>query len=54
MVKKKIFEKLRFHDGDTPMLGTDPDVVISITLSNLRGVIVRGCINAINKYKIKS
>ncbi|MCK4621669.1 MAG: hypothetical protein KAT62_05570 [Desulfuromonadales bacterium] len=41
-----------FHDGDTPILGTDPDVIISIKLSELRNIIVRGCIEAIKSYEL--
>ena len=36
-----------FHDGQMPMLNTDPDVISHITFSQLRSIIVRGCINAI-------
>lgn len=40
-----------FHDGKTPMLNTDPDVIVNIRLSDLRTILVRGCINAITTYK---
>lgn len=40
----------QFHDGKTPMLNGDPDVIVSITLHELRDIVVRGCIRAINTY----
>ena len=36
-----------FHDGQTPMLNTDPDVTAHIIFIDLRSIIVRGCINAV-------
>ncbi len=36
-----------FHDGQISMLNTDPDVISHITFGQLRSIIVRGCINAI-------
>ena len=36
-----------FHDGYTPMLNTDPDVISHITLDRFRAIVVRGGINAI-------
>jgi hypothetical protein len=36
-----------FHDGQTPMLNTDPDVTAYITFGDFRSVVVRGCINAV-------
>jgi hypothetical protein len=38
-----------FHDGTTPMVNVDPDVIANIRLIDLRNVIVRGCINAITE-----
>lgn len=39
-----------FHDGDTAILNSNPDVVVSIKLSDFRDIVVRGCICAINRY----
>jgi hypothetical protein len=39
-----------FHDGDTPMLNCEPDVIVSITLNQLRNIVVKGCIRAITHY----
>jgi len=36
-----------FHDGKTGMSNINPDVTANITLQNIRDVIIRGCINAI-------
>lgn len=43
-----------FHDGKTPILGTDPDVITSILLPVFRGIVVRGCIRAIETYDKES
>ncbi len=43
-----------FHDGKMPILGTDPDVITSITFSTFREIVVRGCIEAINTYDKES
>jgi hypothetical protein len=43
---------LNFHDGDTPILNTDPDVTIHITLAEFRAIVVRGCIRAIQTYTL--
>jgi len=40
----------QFHDGKTPMLNGDPDVIVSITLREFRDIVARGCIRAINTY----
>jgi hypothetical protein len=39
-----------FHDGDTPKLNLEPDVIVSITLAHFRTLVVRGCILAIERY----
>jgi hypothetical protein len=36
-----------FHDGDTPMVNVDPDVIVYITFKELRDIVVKGCIRAI-------
>ena len=38
-----------FHDGSMQMTNTDPDVIAKIQLSDLRKIIVRGCINAVTE-----
>lgn len=40
-----------FRHGDTTMMNIDPKVYAKISLSELRDIIVHGCINAINSYK---
>ena len=40
----------QFHDGQTAMLNIDPDVNVSIQLSELRNIAVRGCIAAISQF----
>ena len=40
-----------FRQGDTTMMNIDPKVDTSISLSEARDIIVRGCINAISSYK---
>ncbi len=39
-----------FHDGDTPMLNTDPDVTVHITFAEFRAIVIRGCVRAIQAY----
>jgi len=39
-----------FHDGKTPMLNTDPDVIVNMRLHQLRDIVINGCINAIMTY----
>jgi hypothetical protein len=39
-----------FRDNETQMLNIEPDVIVSITLNELRCIIVRGCICAIKTY----
>jgi hypothetical protein len=39
-----------FHDGKTPILNTEPDVIVYITLNEFRRIIGRGCIRAIQTY----
>lgn len=38
-----------FHDGSTPTLNTDPDVIANIRLDDLRTIVIRGCINAVTE-----
>lgn len=38
-----------FHDGDTPMLNTEPDVTSYITYGEFRSVIVRSCVRAVQE-----
>jgi hypothetical protein len=37
-----------FHDGVTPMINVAPDVEARISLSALRDIVVRGCIQAVS------
>ena len=39
-----------FHDGTTPMLNSDPNVIVSISLAQFRNILVRACIRAIRTY----
>jgi hypothetical protein len=39
-----------FHDGRTPMLNTDPDVIVNIMFQDLRAIVVLGCIEAVRTY----
>lgn len=36
-----------FHNGQNPMVNVDPDVNVYITLGDLKNIIVKGCITAI-------
>jgi hypothetical protein len=36
-----------FHDGQTPMVNTNPEVIAEIRLGQVRDIVVRGCIFAI-------
>lgn len=36
-----------FHDGQMPMVNTNPDVIAEIRLARVRDIVVGGCINAI-------
>lgn len=38
-----------FHDGSTPMLNIDPDVIANIRLDNLRTIVIHGSINAVTE-----
>lgn len=38
-----------FHDGSTPMLNTDPDVIVNIRLDDLRTIVIHGSINAVTE-----
>ena len=42
-----------FQCGATPMMSCDPDVTLSLSLKDFRGVVVRGCIKAIRAYPRK-
>lgn len=39
-----------FNDGETPMLNTEPDVIVSLTLAEFRALVIRGCIRAVERY----
>jgi hypothetical protein len=39
-----------FSDGDTPMLNLSPEVTVHLTYQQIRAIVVRGCINAIQNY----
>jgi hypothetical protein len=39
-----------FHNGDTPTLNSNPDVIVYITLDQLRTLVVKGCIRAISNF----
>lgn len=39
-----------FHDGDTPILNTNPDITVHITFTEFRAIVVRGCVRAIQTY----
>ena len=41
-----------FHDGRTPMLNTEPDVIVSMTFLEFRALVVKGCINAITRFPV--
>lgn len=43
-----------FHDGNTPMLNSEPDVIANMELNHLRSLVVSGCIKAIKSYEYKS
>lgn len=43
--------RFHFSDGRTPLLNTDPDVIVNLRLADLRDIVVRGCINAIQSYE---
>ena len=40
-----------FNDGSSPMLNGEPDVIVNMQLTDLRSLIVLGCINAIRSYQ---
>lgn len=42
--------EFNFPDGTLPMINVDPDIKVSITFSELRNCVVRGCIRAIKTY----
>ena len=35
-----------FHDGQTSMVNTNPDVIAEISFARIRDIVVQGCINA--------
>lgn len=39
-----------FHDGKTPILNLEPDVIVSLSLEQFRVLVIRGCIRAIKRY----
>jgi len=39
-----------FHDGQMPMLNTDPDVIANATFQDLRKFVILGCIEAVLTY----
>jgi hypothetical protein len=39
-----------FRRGDDPILNYEPDVIVSLTLAELRRLVVMGCITAIQSY----
>ena len=42
------YQDFAFHDGAMPMVNVAPDITANISLADLRAVLVRGCINAVN------
>jgi hypothetical protein len=44
------YRGFHFHDGGTPMINSEPDVVVSLTLDDFRSLVVKGCIRAIKGY----
>lgn len=40
-----------FNHRNTPMMNGEPDVIVTITLDEFRDIIVRGAINAIQRYR---
>lgn len=36
-----------FHDGDTPKLNGEPDVIVNLQFRELRDIIIRGCVKAV-------
>ncbi len=40
-----------FSDNGTAMLNSNPDVIANISLADFRGIIVKGCIRAIENYQ---
>ena len=43
-----------FHDGTTSMQNADPDVMVRLSLCELRDIVVRGCITAIKQELLRS
>lgn len=39
-----------FHNGRTAMINTSPDVIASLTFTEFRELVVKGCINAISVF----
>ncbi len=39
-----------FRNGDIPILNLDPDVIVSMTFSEFRWLVVKGCINGITRF----
>lgn len=40
------YHNFAFHDGRSEMVNTNPNVIAKISLVQVRGIVVRGCINA--------
>ncbi len=40
------YSDFAFHDGTTPMVNTNPNVIAEIRLADVRNIVVRGCIAA--------
>jgi hypothetical protein len=47
VVHEGIYWAFSFHNGQIPMVNVDPDVVVHLKFIELRDIIVRGCIAAI-------
>lgn len=39
-----------FHDGNTPIFNSAPDVQAHITIEQFRSIVVRGCVRAVQAY----
>ena len=46
LVHEGELSSIAFHDGVTPMLSVDPDVIARISIGQLRHIVVAGCIEA--------
>lgn len=50
VVHEGMYWGFHFHDGGAPMINSEPDVVVSLTLEDFRSLVVKGCIRAIQGY----